>query len=102
VINIRPRDLTTVEKPQYPFSRRRGAPQSSWAGLKKRERMMYLISIYMFFFGKGFFFEVAMHSLMHVPGDKVLHSKNCATLKPQLLNTESTKRSVTPHPLILK
>jgi len=49
VINVRPGDFTTGEKPQYQFSRRLGAPQSSWCGLKERDRehMMYLISVSM-------------------------------------------------------
>jgi len=46
VIKIRPGDFTTGEKPHCHFSRRLGAPQSSWSGLKKN-RMMYLIFISM-------------------------------------------------------
>jgi hypothetical protein len=37
VIKIRPGDFTTGEKSRYQFSRRLGALQRSWSGLKNIE-----------------------------------------------------------------
>lgn len=85
MINIRPGDRV----------HRRAAGQD----LKKGNDVPnFHIHVVFFFVTVSFLFEVMMCSLIHVPGDRVLQSKNYATLKPQFLNTGSTKSSVTSTP----